>query len=192
MSARRVGLSAVTVACATFSAYAAGCGKASVGDDARGRAHAVADVPLALQVRAYDAAVRTAFDVGPSLHLLAAPTFLSRSSGYGAGDSLPPALLSALQASRVIAGRCSPAAEAADRAPTCSARQPGYVVRFSELYQIAKDSVELYLYSQVYAPSEGARPQPFAFEMAYQMARRGESWRVVREGRVRQSGASTH
>lgn len=191
MSARGVRRAAVTLAYAALSAYLTNCSKASVGDDARGRGHAVAALPVALQVRAYDAAVRAAFDVGPSLNLLAAPSYLPRSSGYAPGDPVAENLLSALEARGVIGGSCVPTRERENRAPSCSARTPGYIIRFSPLFQLSKDSVELYLYSEVYAPSTGARPQPFSFEMAYQLARRGDAWRVVREGRVRQSGSST-
>lgn len=168
-----------------------GCTTKAVGNDARGRGHASADVAMPLRVRAYSAAMRTAFDVGPSLHLLVDPTYLPRSSGYGAGDSVPVALLSALENAGVVQGRCAPPREGDGKAPSCPARQPGYVVRVSDLFQLGRDSVELYVLSEIYAPAAGVRPQPFSFEMAYQLVRRGESWRVVREGRVRQSGAAS-
>ena len=163
------------------------CGTEVVGDDARGRGHSVAQLPAASVVSAYAAAVRAAFDVGPDLHLLAEPTYLPRSSGYGAGDSIPAPLLAALEKGRVVQGTCSPDRSSERRAPTCPARRAGYVTRFSELFQLGGDTVELYLQSEVYAPSGGSGQQPFSFEMAYQLAPRSGGWRVVREGRVRQS-----
>ena len=162
------------------------CGEKATGDDARGRGNPVAELPEARVVRAYAAAVRAAFDVGPDLHLLAEPTYLPRSSGYGVGDSIPAPLLAALEQARVVQGQCTPDRSSERRAPSCPAQRAGYITRFSELFQLGGDTVELYLQSEIYAPAGGTGQQPFAFEMAYQLAPQQGGWRVVREGRVRQ------
>lgn len=172
----------------TTAVLACGSGD-EAGDDARARGHAVADLARAQEVGVYRAAVAAAFDVGPDLHLLVEPTHLPRSSGFAGGTPVPEVTLAALEDARVVQGRCIPRRASDLRAPSCEAPRVGYVTRFSEIFQLGGDTVEVYVHSEVYAPAGGAGQQPFAFEMAYQLVPQRRNWRVVREGRVRQSGS---
>jgi hypothetical protein len=153
---------------------------------ARGRGLPVASLSPADQARIYDAAVRSAFDVGPALSLLLAPRMLPRTAGRTGGDPAPSPLVEALRAREVIRGTCDPPV-AEKRAPTCQAAAPGYIVRFSPVFRFAADTVQLYLYAERYdTPASGAH-QALRFERAYQIVRGGESWRVVREARIPES-----
>jgi hypothetical protein len=66
----------------------------------------------------------------------------------------------------------------------CPAERPGYVVRFSEIFGIGKDSVEVYLGATRYrrAPKEPA--EVLTFERAYQLVKVRGEWRVTREARL--------
>jgi hypothetical protein len=157
-------------------------------DDARSEGKALASLPATSQVRVWDAAVREAFDVGPGLVLLLSPTHLPRGAGYDGGTPVPDSLRAALVATGVVSGTCSPARESAQRAPRCDADRSGYVVRGSEIFRGAGDTLQLYLASEVYAAVNGPGQQPFTFEMAYKLVPRdGDRWQVVAEGRVRGS-----
>ncbi|MEO6444557.1 MAG: hypothetical protein ABIZ91_13775 [Gemmatimonadaceae bacterium] len=172
-------------------AFAVACSSADgFGDDARGMGLAEAALPLEKQVEVYAVAVRAAFDVGPDLTLLADSILLPRWSGYDGGSAMPATLLQALRQTRLVRGVC-----AADRgndrsAPRCAAGQAGYIARFSPIFQRGGDTLQLYLLSEIFATSDGPGQQPFSFEMAYQVVPRGSGWRVVQEGRVRQSGSA--
>ncbi|MEO7966688.1 MAG: hypothetical protein ABIT38_22545 [Gemmatimonadaceae bacterium] len=187
---RRLQLVSATALAVVILTSSAACSKMATGDDARGRGHANASLSDTQVARAYAAALRSAFDIGPDLHLLVEPSYLSRSSGYGSGTAVPSSLLAELARLRIVGGTCTPQRESEGRAPTCSASRPGYITRFSELFRLGGDTVEVYVQSEVYAPRGGAGQQPFSFETAYQLMPRGDAWRVVREGRVRQSAGS--
>ena len=158
------------------------------GDDARGLGLAEARLSVAQQVRVYATSVRAAFDVGPELTLLTDTVFLPRWSGYDGGAPMPAELLAALKKAGVVRGACAPLRASERRAPTCTAGRAGYVARFSPIFQRGRDTLQLYLLSEIFATTDGPGQQPFSFEMAYQVLPTGTTWRVVREGRVRQSG----
>lgn len=160
------------------------------GDDARGLGLAEAKLSMAQQVRVYATAVRAAFDVGPNLTLLTDTLFLPRWSGYDGGAPMPPELLGELKKAGVVRGACSPLRATERRAPTCTAGRAGYLARFSPIFQRERDTLQLYLLSEIFATTDGPGQQPFSFEMAYQVLPTGTTWRVVREGRVRQSGSA--
>ena len=162
------------------------CQRAAPVDDARSEGMSVIARPVVIHARIFEAAARAAFDFGPGLVLLLDPTHLPPGSGYEGGPPVPDSLRDALIAAGVVAGTCTPKRESDQRAPTCAADRSGYVLRASELFGGAGDTVQMYLASEVYASSKGPGQQPFAFEMAYKLVPgSGGRWRVVAEGRVR-------
>lgn len=177
------------MACLALLAVACGGGE----DDAnatRGRGLHEATLPAEERASIYEAAVRAAFNREPSLSLLLYPELLPRSSGYGNGTPVAPQVVQSLRGADVVRGTCGPWVEQERRsAPRCQASIPGYVVRFSPVLALGRDSVEVYLAAQRYDLPGGAPHQPFAFERAYQLVLRNGEWRVVREGRVARTEA---
>jgi len=164
------------------------CQRGATVDDARSEGKPVIALPATTHARIFEAAARAAFDFGPGLVLLLDPTYLPAGSGYEGGSPVPDSLRDALMAAGVVSGTCSPKRETDQRAPICTADRSGYVLRASELFGGAGDTVQIYLASEVYAASKGPGQQPFAFEMAYKLVPgSGGRWRVVAEGRVRGS-----
>lgn len=164
------------------------CGApAPVVDQSRSGGLPVADLPIARQVAAYEAAVRTAFDVGPDLYLLAHVRRLPRGAGTAGGDSLPAALGEALRRAGTIRGTCEPTRDGDQRAPRCDAARSGYVIRGTEIFQGGGDTLRMNLLSELFAAANGPGQEPFAFEMAYKLVPRDDGrFRVVAEGRVRE------
>lgn len=153
-------------------------------DQARGRGLSVAQLSAAEQARVYRAAVSSAFDLGPGLVLLLHPLLLPREAGTTGGDSVPGDVVRAMRQAGTIAGTCEPVAPSRGALPRCDARAAGYVVRYSPVLGLNGDSVQVYLSAEQYT-IPGAPPQQiFRFEKAYQVVKRGGTWRVVREGRV--------
>jgi hypothetical protein len=68
--------------------------------------------------------------------------------------------------------------------PVCPAALPGYVVRFSEIFQIGKDSVEVYLGATRYRRAPKEPSEVLTFERAYQLVRSRGEWVVMREARL--------
>ena len=127
-------------------------------------------------------ALRSAFDVGPSLTLLLDPAVLPRTRGYGGGDTLAMAVQRALRDS-IVQGVCTPVASA-DHAPVCEVATPGYVVRASMPFRMAGDTLLLYVMADRYDTRTSGRHPRFRFETAYQMLKRGGTWAVVRQARL--------
>jgi hypothetical protein len=161
------------------------CGeRGSDGPDIRGnglRAAAVDDQARAL---VYDAALRQAFDVDSALVLLIDPAILPRNGTFARDTKLPPGVVSALQRAGTTRGTCE-AVDDGRRAPQCAAAGPGYVVRFSDIYQARGDTVRVFLAAQRFRTTTGIGPaQRFVFESGFEIVRRGaNAWRVAREGR---------
>jgi hypothetical protein len=149
----------------------------------RGKGLTVATLPPAAQARVYEAAVRGAFDLDPSLSLLLDSRELPRGVGLAAEGVVPSAVAAELQQRGVTRGVCEPALETTG-APRCKAELPGYIVRFSPVFALGGDSVQVYIYVQKYDTPTGEASQTLRFERAYQVARQGDDWRAVREGRV--------
>ena len=169
----------------------AGCGSEGAADDdvARGRGLKAAALPADAQARVYESAARAALDVGPSLSLLIHPRLLPAAAGYAGGQPVPPDVARVLRERGIIRGTCETPADSArpKRTPTCEARAPGYVVRFSDVFQLGPDSVQVYFAAERYdTPASGAH-EVLRLEKAYQLAKRGGTWRVVREARVPRS-----
>ncbi|MBL8982551.1 MAG: hypothetical protein JNL26_10235 [Gemmatimonadetes bacterium] len=177
----------MTRAMSTAALLAACSAPAPVVDQSRSGGLPVAELPVERQVAAYEAAVRTAFDVGPDLYLLAHVRRLPRGAGTDGGDSLPAALGEALRRAGTIRGTCDPARDGDQRAPRCDATRSGYVIRATEIFQGGGDTLRMNLLSELYAAANGPGQEPFAFEMAYKLVPREDGrFRVVAEGRVRE------
>jgi hypothetical protein len=149
----------------------------------RGKGLTVATLPPAAQARIYEAAVRGAFDVDPSLSLLLDSRELPRGVGLAPEGTVPAAVATELRQRGVTRGACEPAL-ATKGVPQCAAELPGYVIRFSPVFTLRGDSVQVYIYVQKYDTPGGEASQTLRFERAYQVVRQGDEWRAVREGRV--------
>jgi hypothetical protein len=152
---------------------------------ARGRGLKPADLAPATEAAIYDAAVRASFNADPSLVLLTHPRRLPRTMGYDGGDAIPAALAQALRERGVVRGSCEPKHEAARDTPRCSGSRAGYVVRASQPFQAAGDTIQINFAAEAFGPETGPRPQALRFEKIYQLVGSGTTWRVVREARVR-------
>ena len=167
-----------------FAAIAANACGADDSHDVRGRGLAVASVPADVRARIYEAALREAFDVtDPTLSLLIDPRELPRTVGLAPAGRLDVATVGSLERGPIIKGHCEPVLGARGTA-RCKAELPGYVVRFSPVFQLGPDSTELYVYAQKYDTPASGLSQTLRFERAYQVVSRGGQARAVLEGRV--------
>ena len=168
-----------------FAASITGC-TAKEADDGffRGPGLRVANLPVAARVTIYDAAVREAFDVGPDLSLLLATEFLPRTRGLDGGSTVPKNVADALRQRAVVKGVCRKLPGTERGAPVCDAPVPGYIVRFSEIFRVSADSVQVHLAAERYNTTTSAALELLRFEKAYQLIGTGTTWRVARAGRV--------
>jgi hypothetical protein len=177
-----------TVRCAAMAALlaaATGCGEKEVEDGfVRGPGLKLTQLPVPAKVAIYDAALRTAFDVGPGLTLLLDPRLLPRTTGLGPGTPVPKNLVDALRERGVVAGLCQPPGEATREAPQCDVANPGYIVRFSDVFRMRGDSVQVHVAVEQFNTSTSAKSAILRFEKAFQLVGKGTTWRVVRQGRV--------
>lgn len=182
---------------AAFAALATvGCGGAD--DDAsvaRGRGLAPAGLPPAAQAGVYAAALGAAFELEPALSLLLDPRLLPRDAGAGAGPPVPAPVVAELRRRGVVRGGCQPPVDsgaAADgaagparrEAPRCEAAAPGYVVRASDVFRVAADTVQVHLAAERYRTPQGDPQEALSFEKVYKLVARGDAWRVVGEARA--------
>jgi hypothetical protein len=159
---------------------------ACTGDESnfvRGRGMTVAALPAADQAQVYEAAARGAFDVD-NTSLLLDPRLLPRVTGLSEAGGVPDSVISELRRRGAIRGTCEPPLSGARGTPRCTAGFPGYVVRYSPVFALGRDSVQVYVYAQKYDTPASGRTEPLRFERAYQVARRAGAWRAVREGHV--------
>jgi hypothetical protein len=176
------GRAAASVALA--AALAMGCtGGDDDSDVARGRGLVPAALPPAEEARAFQAAVGAAFDPGPDLSLLLHPRRLPRAAGTAGGEPVPAAVAAALRERRVVRGACEPPDDVREP-PTCTAELPGYVVRGSDVFRVAADTVQLHLAAERYRTAQGDPQEALRFEKAFKLARGEGGWRVVGEARV--------
>lgn len=151
---------------------------------ARGRGLDVAQLPASDRAAIYAAALGGSFDLGPGLSLLVDTTMLTRTSGERPGAPLGADVRTALRNTGVTQGECVPQWRAPTRTPICRADIPGYVVRFSDVFAMAGDSVQTHVLAERYdTPSTGEHNR-FTIEQAYQLVRRDGSWRAVRKARI--------
>jgi hypothetical protein len=151
----------------------------------RGRGLNVAPLSAAAEAHVYEAAVRAAFEVDDeSLSLLLDPRELPRDIGLTVGARLSDSIGAELRRRGVTKGTCQPPLASNRGSPRCTAALPGYVVRFSPIFTLRGDSVQVYLYAQKYDSPTSGNSDRLRFERAYQVVPRGDAWRAVREGRV--------
>jgi len=149
----------------------------------RGHGLTVANVPAATQARIYEAAARGAFDVD-NTSLLLDRRVLPREIGLAPAGTLSTAIVSEMRQRNAVRGTCQPALQGQKGTAKCTAEVPGYVVRFSPVFSLRGDSVEVYLYAQKYDTPSSGNSAPLRFERAYQVVKHGDDWRAAREGRI--------
>ena len=108
---------------------------------------------------------------------------LPREVGLAPESTVPSDVAVEMQQRGIIRGECQPSL-ATTGAPRCKAELPGYVIRYSPVFALGPDSVQVYIYVQKYDTPSGEASQTLRFERVYQVVRRGDDWRAVREGRV--------
>jgi hypothetical protein len=151
----------------------------------RGRGLELAPLSDGDRVSVYNAALRAAFDMDdPALSLLLDPNFLPRTSGVGSGTPVPASLASLLRDRGVVKGTCSAPASGTRKTLLCRAERPGYVVRFSDVFTLSRDSVQVYVLVQKYDTPESGATEAMRFEKAYQVVRHDGVWQAAREGRM--------
>jgi hypothetical protein len=154
----------------------------------RGRGLEAADLPPTAVARAYEASLAAAFELtDPSLVLMLNPQLLPRRDAETSDGPVPPAVVNAMRRSNLIKGTCDPTPVAGRRTPRCSADQPGYVVRFTNVLRARADTFQLYVDVQKYDTQRHQTNEPVSFENIYKLVRRGDSWAAVKEGRVPRS-----
>ena len=158
------------------------------GDDdhyVRGHGLRVAALPATARVSVYATALGAAFELNdPALTLLLDRRLLPRLGGMAEDGRLAAPVETGLRQRGVIHGVCEPPISTSRKTPHCTARGPGYVVRFSDVLARGGDSVEVYLAVQKFdTPTSGAS-ESLRFEKAYQLVHRGNAWEAAREARV--------
>ena len=149
----------------------------------RGRRLTAVALPAEAQARIYEAAARGSFDVDGT-SLLLDQRFLPREVGLVEEGRVPNDVVAAMRRRGAIKGTCEPSLTGTVGTAQCTAELPGYVVRYSPVFTIKPDSVQVYLYAQKYDTPASGRSETLRFERAYQVVRNGDDWRAVREGHV--------
>jgi hypothetical protein len=152
----------------------------------RGAGLTVATLSASEQAAAYAAALREAFDMGPRLVLLVDTAVLPSDRSGESTHALPADVVQRLRAVGVVQGTCRPRSGGDRVAPICAARRPGYVVQFSDVFNLARDTVQLYVTAERFrATSDSTSPaSPLYFEQRYNLARRRGAWRVTTKARL--------
>ena len=161
------------------------CGdRGTDGPDIRGNGLRAAGVDDEARALVYDAALRQAFDVDSTLILLVDPAILPRNGSFARDTKLGPDVIAGLRRAGMTRGTCE-TVDDGKHSPKCAAPGPGYVVRFSDVYQAMGDTVRVFLAAQRFRTTTGVGPaQRFAFESGFEIVRQGDNaWRVAREGR---------
>jgi hypothetical protein len=147
----------------------------------RGRGLNVGPLSATAQAHVYEAAVRAAFEVDDeSLSLLLDPRELPRDIGLAVGARLSDSIGAELRHRGVTKGTCEPPVASNRGSPKCTAALPGYVVRFSPIFTLRGDSVQVYLYAQKYDSPTSGNSDRLRFERAC------KSFRAATPGAVRE------
>lgn len=154
----------------------------------RGHGLRVASMTADARVSVYKGALGAAFDLAdPALTLLLDRRKLARIGGMDAEGKLSGPVENGLRERGIVQGICEPPISASRKTPHCTARGPGYIVRFSDVLARGGDSVEVYLAVQKYdTPTSGAS-ESLRFERAYQLVRRGGNFEPTSEARIRET-----
>ena len=166
-----------------LGAFLSGCSKEE--QAYRGPGLTVASVPTRDAVAIYRATLSGSFNVNdPSLWILVDSLLLPRSAGLEGGTPMSPALIAALRNAGVTKGVCTVPVHPTREPLRCDAERAGYAVRFSDLLQLGRDSVQVYVVVEQYATPSGPAAERLRFERAYHVSRRGTVWRATREARL--------
>ena len=172
---------------AVLTVLAAACTSRAPEDSyARGHRLSVAKLSPAAEAQVVDAATREAFDVEPGLTLRVHPRRLPREAGDQGGTPVPSGLVRALRERGLVLGTCEPARTSPRDTPRCAGPEAGYIIRPSEVFLVARDTVEVNLAAEKFGAATGQKPEALRFEKVYQVVKEGSRWRVIREGRMRQ------
>ena len=126
--------------------------------------------------RIYEAAVRGAFEVDDeSLSLLLDSRELPRGVGLRRRTRLSDSVAAELRRRGVTEGACEPPLTASADRRAAPPTLPGYVVRFSPVFALRGDSVQVYVYVQKYDNADVGPSQTLRFERAYQVVRTATS-----------------
>ena len=170
---------------AALTVLATGCMGGDRGDSyARGHGLSVASLPIDAESRIVEAAIRTAFDVEPSLTLRMHPRRLPRAAGDSGGAPVPAALVQSLRGRGLVLGTCDPIRSSPRDTPRCTGPEAGYIVRSSDVFRISPDTVEIWFAAEKFGAATGQRPEALRFEKIYQLVAQGQRWRVAREARA--------
>jgi len=180
ITTRALAFSSIALLFANVIACSGGDGD---GPDVRGAGLRTAALDDRGRAQVYAAALRQAFDVDSSLVLLVDPAILPRNGTFARNAKLSDDVVSTMRSEGVARGTCETAADQS-HAPRCAASGPGYVVRFSDVYQANGDTVRVFLAAQRFRTTSGVGPAGrFAFESGFEVVKQGGAWRVAREGR---------
>ncbi len=150
-------------------------------DQARGHALTIVAAEPAEYSAIYQATLTASFQQGTSL--LLDPQYLPRTQGWSGGDVVPDDIRRELRNRSIVVGVCKP-----DRSqksvPVCDAEDQGYVVRFSPVFRVGGDTVEVYLAVVKYRTNPSQPSEALRYEKAYRAVGIGESWTVIREARL--------
>lgn len=156
----------------------------------RGHNLRVASMTADARIAVYKAALGAAFDLrDPSLTLLLDRRKLPRVGGMAEEGRLSGPVANGLRDRNVVQGDCEPPITTSRKTPVCTARGPGYIVRFSDVLARGGDSVEVYLAVQKFDTPSTSGTESLRFERAYQLARHGDSFEPTQEARVHETAA---
>jgi len=142
-------------------------------------------LPAAAYANIYEAAARAAFDVSdPTLSLLLDRRELPRTTGLDSAGQMSESVVAEARQRGVFKGTCEPSLTATKGTVRCKAELPGYVLRFSPVFDEHGDTAEVYMYAQRYDTPSSGISETLRFERAYQVLRTADGWRAAREGRV--------
>lgn len=152
----------------------------------RGAGLETAELTAEQRASAYAVAINGAFTLQPALVLLLNPAVLPRRRDAAPSDTLSPEVVRRLQARGVIQGTCTATAPSPRSAPICQARAAGYEIQFSDIFRIARDTIQLYLRAERYRASRDtlSYQPPLEFEQRYTLARSPEGWVEARKERL--------
>lgn len=153
-------------------------------DAVRGPGLHAAQLSSDSRARAYEAAVRTAFDLeDPAVSILIDDRLLPRTAGLDSAATVPAAVVTELSRRAVVRGACRPKI-GIKGAPKCKAALPGYVVRFSDVLAAGRDTAQVYMWAEKYDNANSGFSAPLRFERAYQLIKTGAGWRAAQEARI--------
>jgi len=153
-------------------------------DAVRGRRLSVAVVTAPVQAAINRAAVSEAFTIEPSLVLMLDTMYLPRTGGLAGVKPVPLPVRAAMRNSGLIEGICQLSTTDDRHTPVCATATAGYIVRFSEIFRIAPDTVQVHLLSVRYQTPTSRPTESLRFERAYRIVGSGNKWRAVSAGRI--------